>query len=99
MLVARCCPYTGVVNLFADAEPHLAIGSLVRADVALCHWRCYVGPPAGGAAPDMHSARRQLVGRYRQVLRAAVSARRRAGEGRRFAGRAGCTPQLLVPHA
>jgi hypothetical protein len=99
MLVARSCPHTGVVNLFANAEPHVAIGSLVRADAALCHWRCYVGPPAGGAAPDMHSARLQLVRRYRQVLRAAVAARRGAGEGRRLPGRTGRTPQLLAPPA
>jgi hypothetical protein len=91
MLVARSCPFTGVVNLFAGSDPHLAIGSLVRADATTCHWRCYVGPAAGGAAPDMRSAERQLVRRYRQVLRASVSARRRAGEHRRHAA-----PALLA---
>ena len=80
MLVARSCPHTGVVNVFAHAEPFLAIGSLVRADAETCHWRCYVGPPICGIAPDMHTAERRLVGRYRQLLRAAVSARQRSKE-------------------
>ena len=76
MLLAKLCPHTGVVNLFAQAEPFLAIGSVVRADNGLCHWRCYLGQPASGVAPDMHAAERCLVGRYRELLRAAVSARR-----------------------
>jgi hypothetical protein len=79
MLLARRCPHTGVVNIFADAEPFLAIGSLVRRDAATCHWRCYVGQPACGAAPDMRTAERRLVGRYRQLLRAAVCAERHGG--------------------
>ena len=80
MLVAKRCPHTGVVNLFARAEPFLAIGSVVRADTGLCHWRCYLGQPASGAAPDMHTAERRLVGRYRELLRAAVWARRQEAD-------------------
>ena len=76
MLLAKRCPHTGVVNLFARAEPFLAIGSVVRADARLCRWHCYLGQPASGFAPDMHTAERCLVGRYRELLRAAVSARR-----------------------
>jgi hypothetical protein len=76
MLLAKRCPHTGVVNLFARAEPFLAIGSVVRTDAGSCHWRCYLGQPASGVAPDMLTAERRLVGRYRELLRAAVSARR-----------------------
>jgi len=75
MLLAKQCPHTGVVNLFARAEPFLAIGSVVRADARSCHWRCYLGQPVSGVAPDMHTAERRLVGRYRELLRATVSAR------------------------
>ena len=75
MLLAKRCPYTGVVNLFARAEPFLAIGSVVRADALSCRWHCYLGQPASGIAADMHTAERRLVGRYRELLRAAVSAR------------------------
>jgi hypothetical protein len=87
MLIARRCPRTGVVNVFAHTQPFLAIGSLVRADARTYHWRCYLGPPACGAAPDMHTAERRLVGRYRQLLRAAVAARRRRDENARRASR------------
>jgi hypothetical protein len=87
MLSTRLCPHTGVVNFFADAEPFIAIGSVIRGGASQpYHWRCYVGQEsAAGAAPDMRTAERRLVGRYRELLRATVSAQRdrRAGEGRR----------------
>jgi hypothetical protein len=86
MLSTRLCPHTGVVNFFADAEPFIAIGSVIRAGASQpYHWRCYVGQEsAAGAAPDMRTAERRLVGRYRDLLRAIVSARRggRIGEAR-----------------
>jgi hypothetical protein len=88
MLLAKRCPHTGVLNLFAQADPFLAIGSVVRADARSCRWHCYLGQPASGVAPDMHAAERRLVGRYREVLRAAVSARREA---------ALCTPETAAP--
>ena len=78
MLLVKRCPHTGVINVFARAEPFLAIGSVVRADTRSCRWHCYLGQPASGVAPDMHTAERRLVGRYRELLRAAVSARRDA---------------------
>ena len=43
LLSRKRCPHTGVVNLFIEAEPHLAIGSVLKADgsagyhVALLH--------------------------------------------------------------
>jgi hypothetical protein len=77
MLMARRCPHTGVVNVFVHTQPFLAIGSLVRADAKTYHWRCYLGAPACGAAPDIETAERRLIGRYRQLLREAVAARRR----------------------
>jgi hypothetical protein len=65
------------VNFFAAADPFLAIGSVIRTGAAQSyHWRCYVGPEStAGAASDMHSAERQLVGSYRELLRATVTAR------------------------
>jgi hypothetical protein len=71
------CPHTGVVNFFAAAEPFLAIGSVIRTGAAQpYHWRCYVGAEStAGAAPDMRSAERELVGSYRELLRATVTAR------------------------
>jgi hypothetical protein len=74
VLSRRRCPYTGIVNFFADAEPLLAVGSVVKtAGRAACQWRCYLGKvPATGVAPDMRSAEVRLIRQYRKVLRAAA---------------------------
>jgi len=72
MLNRRHCPHTGIVNFFAEAEPFLAIGSVIRTDgSAPYHWRCYVGlEPMAGAAPDLRTAERSLFSHYRELLRA-----------------------------
>lgn len=73
MLNRRHCPHTGVVNFFAEAEPFLSVGSVIRADGAAApyHWRCYVGlEPGSGAALDLRTAERSLFNHYRELERA-----------------------------
>jgi hypothetical protein len=70
MLSRRHCPHTGIVNFFAESEPLLAIGSVVKAGKpALYHWRYYLGQgPAVGIAPDMRSAENCLLTCHRHYL-------------------------------
>lgn len=72
MLSRRHCPHTGIVNFFAEAEPFLSVGSVIRTDAPTpYHWRCYVGlEPMAGAAPDLRTAERHLLSHYRELLRA-----------------------------
>ncbi len=72
MLSSRQCPHTGIVNFFAQAEPFLAIGSVIRAgEPALYHWRCYLGhEPVAGTAPDMRTAEIHLCSHLRELERA-----------------------------
>lgn len=79
MLNRRHCPHTGIFNFFAEAEPFLAIGSVIRTGgPAPYHWRCYVGAqPVAGAAADLRTAERDLLSHYRQSLR--DESRRRSG--------------------
>jgi hypothetical protein len=74
MLSSRLCPHTGIVNFFAEAEPFLAVGSVVKAgEPARYHWRCYVGhEPAAGVAPDLRTAESHLFSHYREIERAAA---------------------------
>jgi hypothetical protein len=62
MLSSRLCPHTGIVNFFSEAEPFLAIGSVIKAgEPARYHWRCYLGhEPVAGTAPDMRTAESHL---------------------------------------
>ncbi len=71
MLNRRHCPHTGIVNFFAEADPFLSVGSVIRADgSAPYHWRCYVGlETVSGAAPDLRTAERSLFNHYRAIER------------------------------
>jgi hypothetical protein len=72
MLSRKHCPHTGIVNFFADAEPFLAVGSVVKAtEPGSYYWRCYVGQqPVAGSAPDMRAAESRLVSHYRELEQA-----------------------------
>ena len=63
MLSRKRCPYTGVVNLFLTAEPHLAIGSVLKAEGSLGYqWLYYTDPCAAtGTAPDLKTAERRVA--------------------------------------
>jgi hypothetical protein len=76
VLSRRRCPYTGIVNFFAEAEPLLAVGSVVRiAAPAAYQWRCYLGEvPVTGVARDIRAAEGRLIRQYRRVLRATAPA-------------------------
>ena len=68
MLSKRRCPYTGVVNFFFAADPHLAVGSVIKAGQSGYLWRCYTDPCAAvGAVGDMASAERQVIELCRQA--------------------------------
>lgn len=62
MLSRKRCPHTGVVNFYFDADPHLAVGSVVKTDAASGYlWRCYSDPYATtGKAPDLKTAERRV---------------------------------------
>lgn len=66
MIVRRRCPYTGVINFYSDAEPHLPLGSIAvcgrSADVRYA-WRAYSDDKPGGAAPDLAAAEQRLLQR------------------------------------
>lgn len=63
MLSRKRCPHTGVVNFFFDAEPFLAVGSVIKPKGAAAYeWRCYTDPCAGnGTAPDLKTAERRVA--------------------------------------
>jgi hypothetical protein len=62
MLSKRRCPHTGVVNFFFATEPHLAVGSIVKAEGTGYFWRCYTDPCSGvGSAADMKTAERRVA--------------------------------------
>jgi hypothetical protein len=58
------------VNFFALADPYVSIGSVAQSrEPTIYHWRCYLGEEAiSGAAHDMRTAQRSLLGEYRKLL-------------------------------
>jgi hypothetical protein len=69
MLSKRHCPHTGVVNFFFAADPHLAVGSVVKGLQSGYLWHCYTEPCAAGSVADMKTAER----RVRELCRRAAS--------------------------
>jgi hypothetical protein len=70
MLSKRHCPHTGVVNFFFAADPHLAVGSVVKGVQSGYLWHCYTDPcAAAGSVDDMKTAER----RVRELCRRAAS--------------------------
>ena len=62
MLSKRRCPHTGVVNFFFDADPHIAVGSVVQTAEAGYLWHCYSDPfSAAGEVADIKLAERRVV--------------------------------------
>jgi hypothetical protein len=62
MLSKRRCPHTGVVNFFFATDPHLAVGSVIKAGHSGYLWRCYTDPcAAAGAVADMDTAERRVA--------------------------------------
>ena len=63
MLSRKRCPNTGVLNLFLTAEPHLAIGSVLKAEGSSGYqWLYYTDPCAAtGTAPDLKTAERRVA--------------------------------------
>lgn len=71
MLSKQRCPHTGVVNFFFTAEPHLAVGSVVKAERSGYLWRCYTDPCAtGGTVADLKTAEQRVVELCRQAAAA-----------------------------
>jgi hypothetical protein len=70
MLSRRHCPHTGIVNFFAQSDPLLAVGSVVRTgEPAQYFWRYYLGgKSAVGIAPDMRTAENRLINSHREYL-------------------------------
>ena len=63
MLSRKRCPHTGVVKLLLTAEPHLAIGSELKAEGSSGYqWLYYTDPCAAtGTAPDLKTAERRVA--------------------------------------
>ena len=56
MISKRHCPFTGIVNFFAAADPLIAIGSVSGAtDAPSYAWRCYLDDPVGHCARHCRS--------------------------------------------
>lgn len=72
MFEKRRCPHTGVVNLYSDGDPYLAVGSLVPAQESEgVYWRCYAfTEPVHGLATDARTAERRLM---RQIQKASAN--------------------------
>jgi hypothetical protein len=66
MLSRKRCPHTGVVNFFLDADPHLAIGSIIKTGGSTGYqWLYYTDPCAAtGTERDLKSAERRLAEAY-----------------------------------
>lgn len=62
MLSKRLCPYTGIVNFYFDADPHFAVGSVVKIAEKRYLWRCYTDPCTGvGAEVDIEMAEQRVA--------------------------------------
>jgi hypothetical protein len=62
MLSKRRCPHTGVVNFFFAADPHFAVGSVVKAERSGYLWRVYGDPcTAAGSVPDLSTAEQRVL--------------------------------------
>lgn len=61
MLSTRRCPHTGVVNFFFAADPHLAVGSIVKAERVGYLWRYYPDPCIAGSETNLKEAERRLA--------------------------------------
>lgn len=62
MLSKRLCPHTGIVNFYFDAEPHFAVGSVVKTTDQGYLWRCYTDPCAAvGAEADRTMAEQRVA--------------------------------------
>ena len=70
MLSKRRCPHTGVVNFFFATDPHLAVGSIVKAEGMGYFWRCYTDPCSGvGSAADMKTAEQRVADLCRRAAK------------------------------
>lgn len=68
MLSKRLCPHTGIVNFYFDAEPHFAVGSVVKMAGKGYLWHCYTDPCAAvGAEADMTLAEQRVADLCRQA--------------------------------
>lgn len=77
MLTKRRCPHTGVVNFYAHAEPHIAVGSIVSGDDHHYTWRYYAEPfVRAGQADDMPTAERRVMEIGRLAIRGTEAASR-----------------------
>jgi hypothetical protein len=62
MLSKRLCPHTGIVNFYFEADPHFAVGSVVKTADERYHWRCYTDPcTAVGEEDDMVMAEQRVA--------------------------------------
>lgn len=68
MLSKHHCPHTGVVNYFTESDPHLSIGSIIKAGAEHeFHWRFYAAQRTiSGIAADMRTAERRLKAQIRK---------------------------------
>ena len=75
MVSKRRCPHTGVLNLFSEVDPYLALGSVVSAgSKGGFLWRCYASAePVHGLASDARTAEKRLE---RQIEKAALASER-----------------------
>jgi hypothetical protein len=49
MLFKLRCPHTGGINFFTDAEPAIAVGSIMQISPSQFIWRSYMEPKGGSA--------------------------------------------------
>lgn len=76
MLSKRRCPHTGVVNFYFDADPHIAVGSVIASDDQHFLWRCYTEPfVRSGIASDSKSAEGRVLDYCRRAAAAPASKR------------------------
>jgi hypothetical protein len=62
MLSKRLCPHTGIVNFYFEAEPHFAVGSVIKTMDNAYHWRCYTDPCAAvGEEADRGMAEQRVA--------------------------------------
>lgn len=70
MLSKRLCPYTGIVNFYFDADPHIAVGSVIKTADKGYLWRCYTDPcTAVGSETDKEIAEQRVTDLCRKAAR------------------------------
>lgn len=70
MLSRRRCPFTGVINFYANDDPYMSVGSIAKsAALGGYYWHCYAADDRVlGVTSNLKAAERAFANHYRKAL-------------------------------